>query len=55
MLYYHMEIPMRLSAAALAAFLPLALPALAESPRVATDIAPVQSLVARVLDGVGAG
>ena len=54
MLYYHMEIPMRLSAAALAAFLPLALPALAESPRVATDIAPVQSLVARVLDGVGA-
>jgi len=49
-----MEIPMRLSAAALAALLPLALPATAESPRVATDIAPVQSLVARVLDGVGA-
>ncbi|MGM0742153.1 MAG: zinc ABC transporter substrate-binding protein [Pseudomonadota bacterium] len=54
MLYYHMEIPMRLSAAVLAALLPLALPAAAESPRVATDIAPVQSLVARVLDGVGA-
>ena len=27
--------------------------ALAEAPRVATDIAPVHSLVARVMDGVG--
>lgn len=31
----------------------LAAPALAESPRVAVDIAPVHSLVARVMDGVG--
>jgi zinc transport system substrate-binding protein len=29
-------------------------PALADAPRVATDIAPVHSLVARVMDGVGA-
>ncbi|ABF62583.1 periplasmic solute binding protein (plasmid) [Ruegeria sp. TM1040] len=29
-------------------------PALAETPRVVTDIAPVQGLVARVMDGVGA-
>ncbi|RFP87044.1 zinc transporter [Rhodobacteraceae bacterium 63075] len=32
----------------------LAGPALAEAPRVAVDIAPVHSLVARVMDGVGA-
>lgn len=38
-------------AAALAAILPL--PALAEAPRVVADIAPVQGLVARVMDGVG--
>jgi zinc transport system substrate-binding protein len=29
-------------------------PALADAPRVATDIAPVHSLVARVMDGIGA-
>ena len=38
-------------AAALAVILPL--PALAEAPRVVADIAPVQGLVARVMDGVG--
>ena len=38
---------------ALVAVLVLALPVRAEPPAVATDIAPVQSLVARVMDGVG--
>lgn len=44
---------MRLPATALAALLSFGLPAVADTPRVAADIAPIQSLVAQVMDGVG--
>ncbi|MBU3258945.1 zinc ABC transporter substrate-binding protein [Roseovarius sp. PS-C2] len=44
---------MRLPSLSLAALLSCGLPAMAEAPRVATDITPVQSLVARVMQGAG--
>lgn len=44
---------MRLPSLSLAALLSCCLPAMAETPRVATDITPVQSLVARVMQGAG--
>lgn len=44
---------MRLPSLSLVALLSCGLPAMAEAPRVATDITPVQSLVARVMQGAG--
>src|SRR6056297_693661 len=55
MLYYHMESLMRLASPVLAALcLAITGAAHADAPRVVADIAPVQSLVARVMDGAGA-
>lgn len=50
MLYYH---SFRRMAPALALFAAFALPARAEVPHVATDIAPVHALVAQVMQGLG--
>ena len=54
MLYYIMRFKMsRLFSTVSAITLLTGSAALADSPKVATDIAPVHSLVSRVMDGIG--